>query len=77
MFAVIYYVYFNCGKVGHYASKCTEKKNNEYDPRENFRKLKMEIKNTKKIIIYTQEDSSFESGSNQSSNEEKNDEGPK
>jgi len=35
---------FNCGKVGHYASKCPENKKKKYDPRKKFRKVKINKK---------------------------------
>ena len=42
--------FFNYDKIGHYASKCPEKKKKEYDPREEVRKIQKERKKAKKSL---------------------------
>jgi len=71
------YKFFNCGKVGPYASKCPEKKKKEYDPREKFMKVQKYRKNAKKKSFFTQKSNPPESEGNQSSDEDIDDESTK
>ena len=56
--------WFNYGKVGHYASRCPEKKKNEYDPREKFRKIQKNREKAIKKSFYIHDSNSFASEGN-------------
>ena len=59
---------FNCGRIGHFASKCTYTKQDENEEKETSKFKKGKIGNKKKSygkkkIVYTMEDSEYLDGS--------------